>query len=584
MSTKVRLQGVLPWVITLIIVAILAAPFGQSISVQAQTGGLKVQYRAGNTNPGDNQIQPHLNIVNTGSSSVALSGLKIRYWYTWEGSAQTQSFFCDYAVVGCGNVVGSFVKLATPVSGADYYEEVGFTGTGSIAAGGQSGEVQTRFNKSDYSNYTETGDYSFDPTKTVLTDWAKVTLYNNGVLVWGTEPGGAATATPTSIVATATATRTATAVIGPSATATRTPTQGSGLTPTRTRTPTRTATGPTPTRTRTRTPTRTPTGPTPTNTIGVPTNTPTRTPTRTPTGTPITLTLTPTLTPTPIPGTLNTGNATWFEMLGQPYGGCGLPQSILDTQNFVALNVQNSPGDYTTFHPRPIAPEFADQLGFFNNGLNCGRWVRVTISDNCNGINDGAMNQPFCRGGTGWYSDQYNGAVLDMVVADSCYDGNAWCRDDPNHLDLAKGALNLFVKNGQPIGDMFPNSWNNRQIQWQFIEAPNYTGDIRIGFILSAQIYWPAMVITHLQNGIHGVEYYDGTNWVRAGMNGDMGQGYIIGATTLVNGTPGSNYRIRIYDVNDQLINNGRIYNFSFPASCGTICSPTFTEVSYTVE
>ena len=40
-----------------------------------------------------------------------------------------------------------------------------------------------------------------------------------------------------------------------------------------------------------------------------------------------------------------TGNATWFDALGQPYGGCGLPQSALDSQNFVALNVFNTPGD-----------------------------------------------------------------------------------------------------------------------------------------------------------------------------------------------------------------------------------------------
>jgi hypothetical protein len=34
-----------------------------------------------------------------------------------------------------------------------------------------------------------------------------------------------------------------------------------------------------------------------------------------------------------------TGNATWFTSLGQPYGGCGLPQANLDSQNFLALNV-----------------------------------------------------------------------------------------------------------------------------------------------------------------------------------------------------------------------------------------------------
>jgi len=284
--------------------------------------------------------------------------------------------------------------------------------------------------------------------------------------------------------------------------------------------------------------------------------------------------------PTAEPGELYTGNSTWFSNLGMPYGGCGITQSALETQNFVALNVQNSPGDYTTFHERPISSQYADQIGIFNNGLNCGRWVRVYIGDYCDGVNDGAQNQPFCRGGDGWISDQYNGAVLDMIVADSCHDGNAWCRDDPYHLDLAWHSLNLFVKDGEPVGDMEPLHYNNRQVHWQFIEAPNYTGDIRIGFIESAQIWWPGIAVTHLQNGIHGVDYYDGSAWVKAEMNADMGQSFII--APLVEG--GTDYRIRVYDITDTLINDGRIYIFSFPESCGYNCPGQFNEVTYTTE
>ena len=40
----------------------------------------------------------------------------------------------------------------------------------------------------DWTNYTQTNDYSFDATKTSYADWTKVTLYRNGVLVWGVEP------------------------------------------------------------------------------------------------------------------------------------------------------------------------------------------------------------------------------------------------------------------------------------------------------------------------------------------------------------------------------------------------------------
>lgn len=271
-----------------------------------------------------------------------------------------------------------------------------------------------------------------------------------------------------------------------------------------------------------------------------------------------------------------TGNATWFEGLGSPYGGCGLPQSALDTQDFVALNVYNTPGDYN-FYPRPIPSSIADKIGLFNNGLNCGRYVQVTISDNCTGINDGAPNQPFCRNGS-FVSDAYNGATLTMVVADSCGDSNAWCRDDPYHLDLAKASLNRFAKSGTPVADMFPDHWNNRHITWQFVPAPNYSGDIKIGFLQGAQTWWGAISISHLPNGIHGVEYFAGGTWQQAQMNSDMGESYIVAPTVAA----GTDFQIRVRDASDALINSGRVYNFSLPASCNPQCGTAYTQVNYT--
>lgn len=261
------------------------------------------------------------------------------------------------------------------------------------------------------------------------------------------------------------------------------------------------------------------------------------------------------------------GNATYFDALGAPYGGCGLPQSELDTQNFVALNVYNTPGDYN-FYPRPITD--AAKVGAWNNGLNCGRWVRVTISDFCTGVNDGAPGQAFCRNGS-WVADAYNGKSLLMQVADSCGDSNAWCRDDPNHLDLAKGSLNQFAP------DLYPDHFNNRHISWEYVAAPNYTGDIKIGFLQGAQAYWPAIAVGHLANGIHAVEYRQNGAWVTAKMNSDMGQSYIVGGQT----SGATTFTVRVRDVNDQLINNGREYTFALPSSCGTQCSQPYTAATY---
>jgi hypothetical protein len=274
-----------------------------------------------------------------------------------------------------------------------------------------------------------------------------------------------------------------------------------------------------------------------------------------------------------------TGNATWFSGLGSPYGGCGLPQSALDSQNFLALNVQNSPGVYSDL-PRPISAANAGEIGMWDNGLNCGRWVQLTIGNYCTGTNDGAPNLPFCRNGS-WVADQFNGATLDMIVADSCDDGNAWCKDDPYHVDLAQASLNLFQLGGKPVGDMYPNSWNNRQVSWQFISAPNYTGDIKIGAIQGAQTYWPAIAISHLPNGIHGVRYLANGSWVSAGMDSDQGDDYIIGPTTGA-GTAGTQYEIQVIDASGSLVSNGEIYSFSLPAGCTNGCGPAYTPISYT--
>jgi len=159
---------------------------------------LTVQYKTGDTITNDSSIKPGLRIVNQTSSTVPMSELKIRYYFTRD-SVQSLLFSCDYAIFGCANMTGSF----TPINavGADYYLEVGFTpGAGSIAPNSTTVGIATRINKADWSVFNETNDYSFDVSKTAYADWTKVTLYRNGVLIWGTEPtpsGSAPASAPT---------------------------------------------------------------------------------------------------------------------------------------------------------------------------------------------------------------------------------------------------------------------------------------------------------------------------------------------------------------------------------------------------
>jgi len=114
----------------------------------------------------------------------------MRYWFTNETPADPLVFECDYAQVGCSNITSKLVVLPSPAAKANTYVEIGFkAAAGSVAAGRGIGEIQTRIHHVRWSNFITTDSYSFisDPSF-VYKDTQTVTLYLNGVLVWGTEP------------------------------------------------------------------------------------------------------------------------------------------------------------------------------------------------------------------------------------------------------------------------------------------------------------------------------------------------------------------------------------------------------------
>ncbi|MCX6181741.1 MAG: hypothetical protein NT150_07430, partial [Bacteroidetes bacterium] len=269
------------------------------------------------------------------------------------------------------------------------------------------------------------------------------------------------------------------------------------------------------------------------------------------------------------------GHATHFEALGDPYGGCGAPTNMVGSDYFVALNVFNKPntgpGDFT----RPLAGADTVHMGEFKNGKNCGRWMKVTIMEDCvGGSNSGTLGTGFCTGSSFWQNDIYSGATMYMVVADACGDNNGWCRESPYHLDLHTSSLNFFSINNNPVNDMYPTHFNNRKINWEYVEKPNYQGDIKIHFMQNASKWWSSILITNLKNGIHSVEQKVNGNWVKLNMNSDMGQAYLLDPTA-------QPFIIRVYDANDKLINNGREYTFDFPVSCGGTCANPATEITF---
>ncbi len=146
---------------------------------------VRLQYRTSSTGATTAQAEPWLKLLNTGTTPVPLNQVKIRYYFTGE---TTYRFACSWAVVGCSTVTGQFVNLATPVPTADRYLEVGFT-SGSLAAGADTGDLQLRFYRADWQNFTQSDDYSFG-AQTAYADWDKVAVYVDGRLAWGVPAAG----------------------------------------------------------------------------------------------------------------------------------------------------------------------------------------------------------------------------------------------------------------------------------------------------------------------------------------------------------------------------------------------------------
>ncbi|WP_308295964.1 cellulose binding domain-containing protein [Streptomyces sp. ISL-96] len=150
------------------------------------SGAVKVRYKNNDGSATDNAIRPGLQVTNTGSTSLDLRTVSVRYYFTRDGGAPSVSAWCDYAAVGCAQVKLKVVPLTTPVTGADAYLEVTFAG-GSLGAGKDTGDIQLRMSKADWSNFNEANDYSRS-TATAYADAPAVPAYTGTTLAWGAPP------------------------------------------------------------------------------------------------------------------------------------------------------------------------------------------------------------------------------------------------------------------------------------------------------------------------------------------------------------------------------------------------------------
>jgi hypothetical protein len=150
-------------------------------------------------------IQFNLQIANAGFSTVSLSDVTVRYWFTADGNTLSGITFMTYYSSNAGTDITKSIKPtfaaappANTTATSDTYLELAFgTGTGSIAAlSGGGADVQVAFHGpySPPAPFNETNDYSFDSTKTTTYHaWTNITAYLKGQLVWGCEPGAGGT-------------------------------------------------------------------------------------------------------------------------------------------------------------------------------------------------------------------------------------------------------------------------------------------------------------------------------------------------------------------------------------------------------
>lgn len=162
-----------------------------------------IQTRVSTVAPTDNVIHPVIRLVNQGTTAINLSGYTVKYWFdeSWSGGWQVDHFY-NLSVIN--EPLTTVTQLAGGLSGANTVVTVTLEGTlpGSTFVNGQMqtvGEaiVDIQWHHPSWSNLNESNDYSYPVSRTnaqhtQFLENAKVTLYKQGVRIWGTEPANAA--------------------------------------------------------------------------------------------------------------------------------------------------------------------------------------------------------------------------------------------------------------------------------------------------------------------------------------------------------------------------------------------------------
>lgn len=152
-----------------------------------ENSNIELQMYNGVTSTSSNTINIRYKIINNGTSSIPLSQVKLRYYYTNDADKK-QNFWCDWSNVGSENVTGNFISLSPSKTNANIYFETGFTTAAGSLEPGAYVELMIRISREDWSNYDQSNDYSFRADANSYASWSYATAYIDNVLSWGIEP------------------------------------------------------------------------------------------------------------------------------------------------------------------------------------------------------------------------------------------------------------------------------------------------------------------------------------------------------------------------------------------------------------
>jgi len=176
---------------------------GEAACQSKTTGEIRAWFYPELPDQFSNEIHPFVVLTNSGSD-IPLKQLAIRYYFSAEMSGDFQTSCIWVPKQGGGGLCGSgvsvkIVSLDPPRPQADHYLEVSFPDVATDTLSSVPNpvfEARSRFWRVGNPLMNQANDYSFVPTTNeVMTvesrDYkatSKVTVYRNGVLVWGDEP------------------------------------------------------------------------------------------------------------------------------------------------------------------------------------------------------------------------------------------------------------------------------------------------------------------------------------------------------------------------------------------------------------